>query len=102
MKVFVVLKTEHYAFDETISTKIGTTVITMTDLMYRQFTTILGVYASTDAARKALKNKKMELIQKYGEKVLDDEDIEDMHTFYTFTSVMLELNDDDEKEGDKK
>lgn len=100
MKVIVVEKIEHCAYRETFSEEVGTTTITMTDMLYHTFTTILGVYVSVDAARKALENEKMELMNKYGEKALDDENIEDNHTFYTFASRVLKLEGVDEKEGE--
>lgn len=100
MKVVVVDKIEHVAFSETFSAQIGTVTISMTDKLYHRFTTILGVYASVDMAREALENEKMELIEQYGEKVFDDENIEDMHTYYTFASRVLELEGVDEKEGE--
>jgi len=102
VKVIVVDKIENVAFEETFGAKVGTTTITMTDMLYHTFTTILGVYASADAARKALENEKMELMKKYGEKALDDENIEDNHTFYTFATRVLELEGVDEKEGEEK
>lgn len=99
MKVVVVEKTEYAAYSETFSAVVGTTTIAMTDKLYHPYTTIIGVYVSADEARKAIENEKMELIKEYGEKALDDENIEDKHTFYTFASRVLEL--DDNKEEDK-
>ena len=103
MKVIVIDKIENVAFEETFGAKVGTATITMTDMLYHTFTTILGVYVSADAARKAIENEKMELMKKYGEKALDDENIADMHTYYTFASRVLELegtDNDDEIQKD--
>ena len=99
MKVIVVEKTEYTAYSETFRATVGTTTIEMTDKLYHPYTTILGVYVSADAARKAIESEKMELIKEYGEKALDDENIEDKHTFYNFASRVLELEDN--KEEDK-
>lgn len=93
MKVIVIEKTEYAAYSETFSARVGTTTIAMTDKLYHPFTTIIGVYVSADEARKAIENEKMELIKEYGEKALDDENIEDKHTFYTFASRVLELKE---------
>lgn len=99
MKVIVVEKIENVAFEETFSVTVGNATISLTDKVYHRLTTILGVYISVDAARKALENEKMELMTFYGENALDDENIDDMHTYYTFSTRMLELegtNNDDE------
>ena len=95
MKVIVIEKTENYAYSVTFSARVGTATIAMTDKVYHNFTTILGVYVSADAARKAIENEKMELVKKYGEKAHDDENIVDKHTFYTFASRVLELEGND-------
>ena len=100
MRVIVVEKIEHCAYHETFSAEVRTTTITMTDMLYHTFTTILGVYASVDLAREALENEKMKLIEQYGEKALDDENIEDNHTFYTFESRVLKLEGLDDEEGE--
>lgn len=99
MKVIVVEKTEYTAYSETFSATVGSTTIQMSDKLYHPFTTIIGVYISADSARKAIESEKMELIKEYGEKALDDENIEDKHTFYTFASRVLEMEDN--KEEDK-
>lgn len=100
MKVIVVEENEHCAYYDTFSAKVGTTTITMSDKLYRTYTTILGVYVSADTARKVIENEKMELVEKYGEKALDDENIGDMHTYYTFASRVLELEGVNEEEGE--
>lgn len=97
MKVIVVDKTEYAAYSETFSARVGTATIAMTEKIYHPFTTIIGVFVSTDSARKAIENEKMELLKEYGEKALDDENIEDKHTFYTFGSRVLELEGNDEE-----
>lgn len=95
MKVIVVMKVENVAFAETFSERVGITTIVMTDKVYHRYTTILGVYVSADEARKAIENEKMELIKKYGKEALDDENIADKHTFYTFASRVLEVEGND-------
>lgn len=95
MKVIVVDKIKNWAYDTTFKAKLGTATIAITNKLYHTFTTILGVYVSVDAARKAIENEKMELIEMYGEKALDDENIGDMHTYYTFVSSVLELDDNE-------
>ena len=97
MKVIVIEKIEHTAYSETFSARVGTATIAMTDKLYHTLTTILGVYVSADASTKAIENEKMELIKKYGEKALDDENIADKHTFYTFAARVLELEGNKEE-----
>ncbi len=98
MKVIVVEKIENYACEETFVAKVGTTTITMSDMLYRTFTGILGVYVSADVARKAIENEKMELMKAYGEKVFDDENLEDNHTYFTFASRVLDVKGEGEAE----
>lgn len=102
MKVIVVEKIENYANDITFDAQVGTATIAITDKLYQRYITILGVYASADAAREAIENEKMELIEHYGEKALDDENTDDMHTFYGFATDVLELRGTDmQKEVNK-
>lgn len=104
MKVVVVEKIEHHACYETFTAQVGTVALSMSDRLYHCFTTILGVYASADMAKEALENERKELLEQYGEKVLDDENIDpdDKHTYFTFSVKFLELKGISEKEGDTK
>ena len=80
MKVFVAWVIENVALKETFEI---TSHLSVTDNVYRKLTTILGVYASANAVRKALDKKRENIEKMYGAKALDDENIEDKHTFYT-------------------
>lgn len=95
MNVIVIEKRENFAVEETFSVKVGTTTISTTGKIYHEYTSILGVYASTDAAIKALENEKMKILDCCGAKALDDENIGDMHTFYTFATISLEVEGND-------
>lgn len=81
MKVFVAWIIKNVALKETFEI---TSYFSVTEKIYHRMTTILGVYASADAVRKALDKEKENIVKMYGVKALDDENIKDKHTFYTF------------------
>lgn len=101
MKVFVAWVIENVAIKETFKI---TSNLSVTDKVYHRLTTILGVYASGDAVRKALDKEKENVAKMYGAKALDDENTEDKHTFYTFGCGFYKVEGYEEgsKEGEEK
>lgn len=91
MKVFVAWVIENVALKETFKI---TSHLSVTDKVYQRITTILGVYASANAVRKALDKEKENIVKMYGVKALDDENIKDKHTFYTFACGTYEIKEE--------
>lgn len=91
MKVFVAWVIKNVALKETFEI---TRHLSVTDKVYQRITTILGVYASANAVRKALDKEKENIVKMYGVKALDDENIKDKHTFYTFACGTYEIKEE--------
>ena len=100
MKVFVAWVIENVAIKETFKI---TSNLSVTDKVYQRLATIIGVYASGDAVRKALDKEREDIVKMYGAKALDDENTEDKHTFYTFGCGFYKVEGQEEgsKEGEK-
>lgn len=92
MKVFVAWVIENVAIKETFNI---TSLLSFSDKVYTRLTTILGVYSSADAVRKALDKEKENIVKMYGAKALDDENTEDKHTFYTFGCGLYEIKSEE-------
>lgn len=97
MRVVIVEKNENIALEEDFEFSSGTSTITITGKVYHRFTSIIGVFSSADMAKEALENEKKKILAEYGEKALDDEDIEDNHTFYTFGVYVFDVKEAKEK-----
>lgn len=91
MKVFVAWIIKNVAVKETFNI---TSLLSFTDKVYTSLTTILGVYSSAEAVRKALDKEKENIVKMYGKKALDDENTKDKHTFYTFACGSYEVKEE--------
>lgn len=97
MRVVIVEKNENIALEEYFEFSSGTSTITITGKVYHRLTSIIGVFSSADMAKEAIDTEKMRILKEYGEKALDDENIEDNHTFYTFGVYVFDVKEDKEK-----
>lgn len=88
MKVYVAWIIQNVAIEQTFNI---TNHLAVRDKVYTRIKTILGVYSSGEAVRKALDEERETIVKMYGAKALDDENTEDKHTFYTFGCGFYEI-----------
>ena len=94
MKVIVITRSMHSKEPVTITLRNRENVsISVTDMIYTEYKSVMGVFKTAEAARQFIEKNKEELIDQYGEIALDDEYIRDGHTYYTYGSCTKDLED---------
>lgn len=94
MKVIVVESTHYTPGERYISKRITDDVyVSVTDNQYITYTRVIGVFATSDEARKFIEKERKKILTKYGEKALCDPcDIEgeeeELSEHFTFSTSM--------------
>lgn len=91
MKVIVVTRSMHSKEPITLRNFRGNFGIAVTDMIYNEYKSVMGVFKTAEAARQFIEKDREKLIDQYGEKALDDEYTKDGHTYYTYGSCTKDL-----------
>lgn len=90
MKVIAITETHYFPVNITIPLEVGTAKIEVTDKIYSSYTTVIEVCETVEAAQAAIEKQRALIIKLYGEKALDDENIKDKHSFFTYGTKTLD------------
>ena len=93
MNVIVITQTEHFAQETTITKMIDSFCLSVTELMYQQYTLVIGACLTADEARKIIEKSKKDKLVAYGPSALDDENIEDMHDYFTWGTATFDIEE---------
>ena len=103
MRVIVVELKEYIPGEREICKRITDDVyVSVTDYQYITYTSVIGVFATTDEARDFIKKERKKILTKYGETALCDpcdteEEEGELFRHFTFGTSMWDV-----KEGDPK
>ena len=90
MKVIAITETHYFPVNITIPLEVGTAKIEVTDKIYSSYTTVIEVCETVEAAEATIKKRRAHIVEHFGEKALDDENIKDKHSFFTYGTKTLD------------
>lgn len=93
-KVIVVTRREHYPSEVVLTKNLGSFTITVSDVIYYHYDTVIGVFSTADGARKAIEEEKKRILQLHGERALNDEE-EGVYLHYTFSTGTYDVEEGD-------